>query len=107
MRRQYQYHVWVYNYVHIAFALTMSRCGPKEQGFERLKAPTTDNTVKRAVVSYWKIKGFHRDLKELPDGSFTENPGQSPALQSLMKNLDSAQRVTRYNLTQKGITRDS
>ena len=87
--------------VYIACALILFRCGPKEEGFEELKAMATDGAIKSAVVAYWNKRGINVEYVLLPDRRFSGNLGNSPNIQALIRRLDEAQRLSRAKITRR------
>jgi len=67
--------------------LIMQRCGPRAKGYEGLSATATGEACKSAIVYFWRSKRINTQYTESPDGSYSGNPGTSPALTNLIKKL--------------------
>ena len=87
--------------MYIACALILFRCGPKEEGFEELKAMDTGGAIKSAVVAYWNKTGINGEYVRLHDGGCSGNLGNSPYIQTLIRSLEEGQSLSRANITRR------
>jgi len=77
----------------------MLRCGPKLGGCQNLNAESTGNSIKSAVIQYWRLRGEHNKFRIHANGSYSGNPGQAPELSKLISVLTTQQKASSSNFT--------
>lgn len=83
----------------VACAYILKRCGLAEPGYGGLKASSTGEAARSAIVNYWRSKGSNGAYFILADGGYCGNPGRIPDINSIITRLDDQQRLGRNQLT--------
>lgn len=87
--------------IKIGCALVLQRCGPRAEGYENLEAKATGNSVRSAVIQYWRLKGEHGKYVDHASGNYGGNPGHSPAFSKMIDTLTDQQKASGSHRTRR------